>query len=150
MAPTMPDASHPQAAAWVAHLRDVVGTPNEQTYFVGHSLGCVTILRYLALQPKTVRVGGAVLMAGFTSSLNISEIENFLSEPIDAKQVRLVCPNIAAFASTNDHYVPVQEGKILQKQFGAHLEIVESAGHFGSNDGYTEFPGVLEKLLDFV
>ena len=47
-APQMPHAAEPKVAEWLAFLKDYVGKPDEETYFVGHSLGCITIARYLA------------------------------------------------------------------------------------------------------
>ena len=47
-APAMPDASNPREAPWVGELAAEVGDhPDVDSYFVGHSLGCMAILRYL-------------------------------------------------------------------------------------------------------
>ena len=45
--PEMPDTNHPLIGSWVRTLAEVVGTPDSETYFVGHSIGCQTIFRYL-------------------------------------------------------------------------------------------------------
>src|SRR3989344_4974424 len=69
-APQMPHPMQPKLNEWLAFLKKYVGKPNRETYFVGHSLGCITITRYLAeLSPKqsaNLRIGGAVLVAGFS------------------------------------------------------------------------------------
>ena len=38
--PLMPDTEHPVIEKWVSHLKSVVGTVDENTYFIGHSIGC--------------------------------------------------------------------------------------------------------------
>lgn len=43
--PAMPDTATPTMEKWVPFLTQIVGNPDEQTYFIGHSLGCITILR---------------------------------------------------------------------------------------------------------
>ncbi len=40
VAPEMPDTLHPNIEAWVSYLRDLVGKPDSNTFFVGHSIGC--------------------------------------------------------------------------------------------------------------
>lgn len=63
--PQLPKPDEPRIDNWVPELRKVVGNPDEQTYFVGHSMGCQTIARYLETLPEGVKVGGAVFVAGF-------------------------------------------------------------------------------------
>ena len=45
--PQLPDAENPRIYKWVPKLAEIVGVPDEQTYFIGHSMGCQTIARYL-------------------------------------------------------------------------------------------------------
>jgi predicted alpha/beta hydrolase family esterase len=48
---------------WVAYLSEIAAEPDEDLYMIGHSAGCITILRYLETIDR--RIGGAVLVAGF-------------------------------------------------------------------------------------
>lgn len=45
--PQMPNAAHPKMDEWLAHLKAIVGKPDKNCFFVGHSLGCITILRFI-------------------------------------------------------------------------------------------------------
>lgn len=38
--PQLPDSENPRIYNWVPKLAETVNTSDEQTYFVGHSLGC--------------------------------------------------------------------------------------------------------------
>ena len=63
--PEMPDPENPKIEAWVLHLSQVVGLPDANTCFVGHSIGCQTILRYL--QTLNTQVGQVVFVAPWFS-----------------------------------------------------------------------------------
>lgn len=65
-APQMPHAGKPRVLEWTGFLKEYVGRPDKDTYFVGHSLGCITIARYLAGLSSKVKVGGCVFVAGFS------------------------------------------------------------------------------------
>ena len=43
----LPDSETPAVRAWRETLAAAVGKVDAQTWFVGHSLGCITVLRYL-------------------------------------------------------------------------------------------------------
>ena len=91
--PQMPDADAPEIGKWVQHLSNVVGTPDGQTFFVGHSIGCQTILRYLETLPSDAAVGGVVFVAGFFTLTNMEDDEvqaiakPWLTRPIDYQKV---------------------------------------------------------------
>lgn len=54
---TMP-AQTADAEKYIQHLADLVGPggPNEETFFIGQSIGCQVILRYLARLPPGSKV----------------------------------------------------------------------------------------------
>jgi predicted alpha/beta hydrolase family esterase len=63
--PQLPDTDHPTIENWVPALTAAVGTPDSDTYFVGHSMGCQTIARYAEGLEASQVLGGAVFVAGF-------------------------------------------------------------------------------------
>src|SRR3989344_3515952 len=66
--PVMPDIlGNPEIERRVNFIKELVGNPDKDTYFIGHSIGCQSIIRYLQTLPKEVRVGGAVFVAGWVS-----------------------------------------------------------------------------------
>ncbi len=72
--PAMPETEMPRMEKWVPELRKLVGSPDKDVYLVGHSVGCITILRYLESLKENEKIGGAVLVAGFTDDLDFKEI----------------------------------------------------------------------------
>ncbi len=54
----MPDPHHPEPATWDAAMDHLVRDHDERTFLLGHSLGCITILRQLDRLPAGSQVGG--------------------------------------------------------------------------------------------
>ena len=152
-APAMPDTATPTMEKWVSFLSEIVGNPDEQTYFVGHSLGCITILRYLeTLKDKdNEQIGGAILVAGFGSDLEYEgykgELSSFFRTPVDWKKVKKHCQQFVAIHSTDDPWVPIKHNKLFQDNLGAKSIIQENMKHFSGDDGTMELPVVLDELL---
>ncbi len=53
--PNMPNTSKPKINAWVSYLKKIVGTLDEETYFIGHSIGCQAIMRLLEKEEYKIR-----------------------------------------------------------------------------------------------
>ena len=146
--PAMPNAEHPRQDEWVKALDEAVGQPTKDCFFIGHSLGCIAILRYL--ESIQVVVGGAVLIAGFARSLGIPELDNFFTEPIDWKRIRNNCFRFTAINSDDDPYVPVECANAFLQNLGATCIIEHGMKHFGSAEGITQVPMVLREVLKMV
>lgn len=157
--PAMPNTDEPKIEEWIPFLANLVGEADENTYFVGHSIGCQTILRYLErLNDK--KIGGAVFVAGwfnlseFTFKEEPSEEEEsrniakpWLETPIDFEKLKKTTNNFVAIFSDSDPYVPIEDKDIFEKKLGAKIIIEHDKGHFRDADGITKLPIVLESLL---
>ncbi len=148
--PAMPHSDAPQLDEWLPHLISVVGTPGEETFFVGHSLGCITILKYLEGLPLDIKVGGAVLVAGFAEPIKLSELNNFFPAPLDDAKIKKSVASIISINSDNDPKVPLWQGEKIKDRFDAELTIVLKGGHLNQKSGYLTFPLVLEKLINLI
>src|SRR3989344_2573518 len=114
-APAMPDSAHPRMSLWLETLRQTVGSSDDQCYFVGHSLGCITTLRYLEGLSENQKIGGAVLVAGFSDmhitvdeDEDIQELQTFFQTDVDFETVRKHCDKFVAIHSNNDPYVAMR------------------------------------------
>lgn len=155
VAPAMPDRERPVMDAWVRHLRSAVGEPDAETYFVGHSIGCQTILRYLETIDQ--KVGGAVFVAGWfglenLESPEIEEIaEPWLTTPINLEKVGKVLPKSVLLISSNDDYGAFEQNVQKFTELGSQVVVLQDAGHITAGDGFTELPqliAVSETLLN--
>lgn len=151
LVPAMPETDAPKLSLWLPELRRAVGTPDADTFLIGHSSGCVTIMRYLESLSEGERIGGAVLVAGFTDDLGFGELGNFFETPLDFEAMKKHCPKFVAIHSDDDPYVPLHHSAILKKQLGAMAIIKHKAKHFSgaadAEESCTELPDVVEAVV---
>ena len=95
----MPDTSSPSIEKWVNELDRIVDKLDCNTYFVGHSIGCQTIMRYL--ETKKEKIGGILFVAPWLDLLPfaISDDESYniaapwINTPIDFDKIKnIFCP----------------------------------------------------------
>jgi len=147
-APQMPNAKHPKVSGWLEHLRHVVVSPDKETYFVGHSLGCITIARYLVSLHGDVCAGGCVFVGGFSGNIHIPEISEFYSLPFEAQKAKQHCRAFTAILSDDDTAVPLDIGLAFAHELGAKVVVEKKRGHFCKSDGVTELPSALSAVLE--
>lgn len=156
LVPQLPEPEAPRIYNWVPKLAETVGTADTQTYFVGHSMGCQTIARYLEGLPDGIQIGGAVFVAGFFKRLTgleedvvVQETDkHWLGTPLDLTKVRSHLPKSVAIFSDNDPYVPLDNQDDYRDQLGSEIIIEHSKGHFsGARDGIFELPAVRDAIL---
>lgn len=146
--PEMPDTKHPRMNPWVNHLIKTVGIPDKDCYFVGHSLGCITLLRYLETLKEREEVGGIVLVGGFTSNLGYEEIRSFFTKPIAWEKIKSHCKKFVAIHSDNDPYVSLHYKTFFKEKLNATVFVEHNMGHFSGGEGIFQLPIVLNKLLE--
>lgn len=152
ISPQMPNADKPEIKEWVSFLSDLVGEPNEQDFFVGHSIDCQTIMRYLEkIYPKKIK--GAVFVAGWLDLKGLETKEEkeiaepWLRAPINFEKVKRTTSNFIAILSDNDPFVELDENKrIFEEKLGASIIIESGKGHFTEDDGVTELPDVMQSI----
>ena len=153
-APLMPDTDHPIIENWVPALAQAVGTPDEQTYFVGHSMGCETIARYLETLPEGQKVGGVVFVAGYFKRLTLESKEEYLiadpwlKTPLDLQNVASHLSKSVAIFSDDDPYVPLDNQDDFRDVLKSEVIVMRAMGHFSKSSGITELPIALEKVLE--
>lgn len=143
----MPNTQHPRIKAWVNHLKKAVGTPDKHCYFVGHSVGCITILRYL--ESIKEQIGGIVIVAGYTTNLGYEDLESFFTKPINWKKIKTNCKKFVAIHSDNDPYVSLHYGKdIFKNKLNASVIIEHNKGHFSIDNNIMQLPSALKAVIE--
>jgi len=138
IAPNMPDTNNPTIEAWVGKLAEVVGAPDENTYFVGHSIGCQTILRYL--EKINTPVGGAIFVAGWFGLENLESYEEadvarpWIETPIDIEKIKKVLPQSTLIISDNDPYGAFEENKQKFSEFVTKTAVFPGREHFNDRE----------------
>lgn len=136
---------------WFDVLRKYEQYINEDTIFVGHSLGGLFLLRILESTEQKCR---AAVFVG--TPIGIQPIKNYARDSafcgFDFNWDAIIpkATYFAVFQSDNDPYVGLDNGEQLAKKLGVNLDFVPNAGHFNTKAGYTHFPQLLEKLDGFL
>jgi len=148
--PEMPDSEEPKLDKWLPHLQDVIGEPDEDLILIGHSLGCVTIMRYLETLTEKQKVGKVIFVAGFTDAIGFKELENFFDRPIKFEKIKTkTAEGFVVIQSDDDPYVAEQYGTRLEEELGAELLIKQEVGHMSGSvvdkDSCTELPEVVKE-----
>ncbi len=155
IAPQMPNPEEPKISVGLNKIKEIVDNLDEQTIFIGHSVGCQAVLRYLeTLENK--KIGKIILIAPWMK-LNEQTIEEegegvkeiakpWMETPIDFEKVKKICSKVICIFSNNDPYVPLSEENFFKEKLNAKTIILKNRGHFDSSSGIKSFPEILEFL----
>ncbi|MFH1315474.1 MAG: alpha/beta hydrolase [Candidatus Uhrbacteria bacterium] len=154
--PVMPNANEPRINKWIPAITEAVGQTDENTYFVGHSIGVQAIARFLQGLPEETQIGGAVFVAGYFKHLtNIEDdpieksvVKEWLETPTDLNAVKEHMKQSVAIFSESDPFVPLDNQYDFKDKLGSEIIILQGPGHFsGPSDNCMELPEVLDSLL---
>ena len=145
----MPNTNNPKIEEWVKFLKKNVNSLDENTYFVGYSIGCQTILRFLEQLGENIKIGGCVFIAGWFNLTGLNKDEERIAQPwlkekINFDKIRKHCNNFLAIFSDNDSLVPLANEKIFKEKLGAKTLIKKSQGHFDETENLN---GVIDFLI---
>lgn len=151
LAPNMPNSEAPKIEEWISHLQKICPNLNNDTYFIGHSIGCQAILRHL--EKMDAKVGGVVFVAGWFDLTGLETEEEkeiakpWVETPIDFEKLKNLIPKSVAIFSDNDPYVEFEKNsQIFKEKLNSEVIIETSKGHFSGEDGIVELPEVVEAI----
>jgi len=149
--PEMPNTEEPKIEEWVPFLAKFASKVDENTFFIGHSIGCQTIMRYLeTVYPK--KIGRIIFVAPWFNLINLEDEESkaiaklWLQTPINLEKVKNATDNITVFMSDNDPFVPLSDKEIFQGKLGAKVMVENNKGHYTQDDGIMKIPNLLELI----
>ncbi|MER7829597.1 alpha/beta hydrolase [Streptomyces sp. NPDC095602] len=145
--PALPDAEAPDPDRWSAAVAARVGTPDEGSALVAHSLGCVTALRHLRSLRGPWRLGALVLVSGFVDPLPaLPALDPHVRGPLDLAGIRDHVDRLTVIRSDADPFVPPGHTDRLAGLLGTSAQVVPGAGHFLASDGVTSLPEALAAI----
>lgn len=147
----MPNTSKPKMAEWIETLNNKVKNLNNETYFIGHSIGCQTIMRYLETK-ETIKIGGILFVAPWLDLLpeaiededSYNTAQPWLTMPIDFEKIKKFTNNINCIFSDNDYFVSLEQEKEFKDKLNAKTVVVKNKGHISQEDNVYE----LQEILD--
>lgn len=153
----MPNTEHPKIEDWVDELNKQVEVLDENTFFIGHSIGCQTILRYL--ETKNVdKIGGILFVAPWLDLLPeaIEDEDSYntaypwLNTEISFDKIKRVTDNITCIFSDDDYFVSLEQKEEFDKLLNAKTIVVHGKGHISSQDGVNELSLIYDKTLEMI
>lgn len=128
---------------WDLDLEKGITAP-EDAYFICHSLGCVTFLRYL--QRHHVKVEGAILVSGF-----VEDIEKFPQfqpyfKDLEKGYWKELIGDAYVISSKTDQVIHWNLTYALSNILECPFILLPIGGHFTSGEGIVNMP-VVEKLV---
>ncbi|MCP1659833.1 putative alpha/beta hydrolase family esterase [Neisseria perflava] len=143
----MPHPEQPTAQAWQFALDRYIGKPDGDTFLVGHSLGCITLLHFLSRQQPEA-VGGLVLAAGFADPLPpLPKLDDYIraSQP-DFDVLNAIRMPKHCLVSDNDTHVPPALTLSMAERLHSPVTHIPKGGHLMASDGFTALPQAWEAL----
>jgi hypothetical protein len=144
----MPNTDNPKIEEWVRYLEENIKNVDEETYFVGHSIGCQTVMRYLEKLPKHKIIGGCVFVAGWFDLVGLNKEEMAIAHPwinskINFDRIKRHMKNSLCIFSDDDNWVASSERKTFKEELGAKIIIKKKMGHFENVEK-------IQEVLDFL
>lgn len=133
---------------WMSVFSPYLDKVDQDTVFVGHSLGVAFTLS--VLEKARIRVRACFLVAGFVGSLNNPHFDpinqSFTNKSFNWNTIRGSAKEFYLFYSENDPYVPLQKGRELAGHLHVPLLVHKNAAHFNASAGFSTFPALLKRI----
>ncbi|MBU2051581.1 alpha/beta hydrolase [Patescibacteria group bacterium] len=134
---------------WLKTFEPYQKLVNDQTVFVGHSMGSVLALRIL--EKRTTPILGSILVAPFYQELHLGEefdklLRSFINHPFNWEKIKGSCHQFVIFDGDDDPYIPISQPQYIAEKLGAKLIIIPGGKHLNGEQGFFEFPQALEAI----
>ena len=146
-APQFPEPKRPDIPAWMHAFDEAVGRPDDELVLVGHSLGCLIVLRYLSDLETDAKIAGIVLVAGMVETAGWRPPALF-DPPLDFEKVKAITRKRICIYSDDDDKVLPERTKELADLIDADLVLDPGKGHFAGIHGCDELPSALQAVLN--
>lgn len=142
----LPNWDKPDPAEFLSFIktRMSVDDLNENSYFIGHSVGCQAALLFLDFLAKAhtgFKIGGFLCIAGWwTVDKPWEQLKFWIDQPNDFDKIKEVCNNnISCLLSDNDPFTSdtFSNQKEWEEKLNAKVTVIPNAKHFNT-DGYVE------------
>lgn len=148
--PEMPNTEMPIIEDWVNYLSKMAKL-HKSNIFIGHSIGCQTILRFL--EKENIQESRLFFIAPWFNLENLEDEETraianpWISYPINFAKVKENIRYLESFFSSNEPYRCVKENlTILKEKLESKVSTLTNQGHFTEEDGKRNFPELVDAI----
>lgn len=134
----MPSPHAPVEKEWLDLLEAKITNFDEKSIYIGHSLGCVTILKFL--EDKNIdNIESLFLVSGFVEDSPIPELSEFVDGKINYSKFIETIKNRIVVSAEDDDIIPYQYSEKLAKKLNAQFNLLKTGKHFIDRDGFVKF-----------
>lgn len=145
--PVLPNSTAPEPGPWTTAAAMAIGTPDDHTAVVGHSLGCITTLHALDRLARPWTLGALIAVSGFVGPAPaLPELDPFTTTVPDIARIAENIRLRVVVRSDNDTFVTPSLTTELGSLLRAEEIILPGAGHFRTAEGNTTLPEVAALL----
>ena len=135
---------------WIKIIKPFTPKIDEDTIFIGHSLG--TLFSFHVLSTIDIKVNSLFLVAPFEENTKNKEINSpissFINTPINWDKVNSSIKYSSIYASFDDPYIPLKSSLKVAKFLNIEkINLYLNAGHFNEKIGYITFNDLLRDIL---
>jgi len=149
LVPQFPSPDGQSFESWEKILLSYVHLFNENTIFVGHSLGATFAVDFIV--KHKLKLKKLFLISGLYKKIGIEEFDilnqSFFNSRDSLSQLKSYTDQILSIYSQNDPYLSFETLKEFADLCQAKSIIIESGGHFNKSAGYEKFHELLELIL---
>ena len=139
--PKFPTPKSQSLNSWLKVFEKYQDKVDEETVFVGHSMGPGFMLRLLEKRKSSIL--GAVLVAPFDDFIGTEPFDSlnktFIDHSFDWKKIKKNCQKFVVLSGDNDPYVPLKFPKRMAKSLGIKLGLIKGGGHLNEEAGFLSF-----------
>jgi uncharacterized protein len=154
--PNMPNSEKPEIKSWISKIKEIVGKANANDIFIGHSVGCQAVLRYIERLDKNEKIGKVILIAPWMhldkktieeeGEESIKIAKPWMETPIDFNKIKTHCDKFVTIFSDNDPYVPLSNVNLFRIHLNADILILKNKGHFDPSHNIDKLPEILNYI----
>jgi predicted alpha/beta hydrolase family esterase len=125
-----------------------LGSINEKTIFIGHSIAPIFIIKFLL--EKQIKVKKIICVSGFNNySVDGGDYDKVNSSFFvnnDISNIKKYCEDIICIYSDNDPYVSKNALDDFANNIATKTKVISNGGHLNGEAGYITFDELLEYL----
>ncbi|MBL4559884.1 MAG: serine hydrolase family protein [Labilibaculum sp.] len=141
----MPNSQSPKLNEWIDYMEKFVKEIDEQTIFIGHSLGCVTLLNFLSTF-NIPKISALFLVSGFVESSPIPALTEFVRPRLNYNYLKQLTSTRIVISAVDDDIIPYEYSKTMAERIDAKFTLLTEGKHFIDRDNFTEFPFLIKEI----
>ncbi len=145
---SMPNPLYPKKEEWVKHIDGHVD-PIKETIFIAHSLGAISVLKYLEKIDQKIK--GVIFVAPYVfNEKKYKIISSFYSRKIDWSKINKNCSKFFAIFSDDDPFVSLDQYYFMKDMIDIDLTVLHNRGHFSDDDNIKEIPELYKIIKEIL